>query len=72
MSFGINNIAILSICGADFCCMIIGISKNEAINLLKNTDLSEVQVQCWFNRKTACLCPSYVFLEFASGLFIKP
>ena len=46
MSFGINNIAILSICGADYCCMIIGISKKEAINLLKNADLSEVQVQC--------------------------
>ena len=46
MSFGINNIAILSICGADYCCMIIGIRKKEAINLLKNADLSEVQVQC--------------------------
>ena len=31
----------LNIDGADYCCNIIGISKTEPKNLLKNADLSE-------------------------------
>ena len=37
----LNNIAILNINGADYCCIVNGISKNEAIYLLKNVDLTE-------------------------------
>ena len=42
--FGINNIAILDIGKGDCCYIIFGISKNEAMNLLKNADLSEKKV----------------------------
>ena len=38
---GIDSITILNICRADYCCIIFEISKSEAINLLKNADLSE-------------------------------
>ena len=35
MSINLNDIAILKICGIDYCCIINGISKSKAINLLK-------------------------------------
>ena len=41
MSMSLSDIAILSIKSADYCCIIIGISKSEAINLMQNTDLTE-------------------------------
>ena len=34
MSMNLSNIAILNIHGADFCCIFIGISKSEAINII--------------------------------------
>ena len=37
----IKSIAILCIHGVDYRCIIVGISKREAINLLKNAVLSE-------------------------------
>ena len=37
----LSNIAVLSINGADYCCIITGISKSEAINLMQNIFLSE-------------------------------
>ena len=37
----LRNIAILNIKGSDYCCIVRGISKNEAINLMQNTDLAE-------------------------------
>ena len=37
----LRNIGILNINGADFHCIINGISKSEAINLLQNINLSE-------------------------------
>ena len=40
-SVGINNIAILIINSVGYHCTAFGISKNEAINLLKNSELSE-------------------------------
>ena len=40
MSIDINSSVILNIHGADYCCIIVGITKPEAINLLKNADLS--------------------------------
>ena len=41
MSVNLSNIAILNIKGSDYCCIISLISKNEAINLMQNPDLSE-------------------------------
>ena len=43
ISFDINKIAILNIYDAD-CCIIFGITKREAISILKNYDLSEESV----------------------------
>ena len=40
MSVNLNNIAILNIYGVDYGCIINGTEKSEAINLLKNIDLS--------------------------------
>ena len=41
MSIDINSIATLNNHGVDYYCIIIGISKREAINVLRNADLSE-------------------------------
>ena len=41
MSMSLNNIAILDIYSVDYRCIIAGISKSEAMKLLKNADLSE-------------------------------
>ena len=41
MSMNLSDIAILSIKGADYCCIISGISINEAVNLLQKADLKE-------------------------------
>ena len=40
MSINLCNIAILNIKGSDYCSIISLISKNEAINLLQNADLT--------------------------------
>ena len=40
-SMKLSNVAILNIKGSDYCCTISGISKNEAINLIQNADLTE-------------------------------
>ena len=37
----LSDIAILNVKGSDYCCIINLISKNEAINLLQNADLTE-------------------------------
>ena len=36
-----TNIPILNIKGFDYCCIISGISKNEAINVMQNADLTK-------------------------------
>ena len=41
ISINLNNIAISNILGVDYHCIIIGISKYEAINLLQSADLSK-------------------------------
>ena len=41
MSINLNNIAILNIRGVDYRCIIDGISKTDAANLLQNADLTE-------------------------------
>ena len=41
MSMNLSDIAILNIKGSDYCCIISGISKSEAINLMQNTDLTK-------------------------------
>ena len=35
------TLAILKIKNVDYCCIITGISKNEAVSLLQNIDLTE-------------------------------
>ena len=39
MSMNLTNIAILNIKSADYRCIISGISKNEAINLMQDANL---------------------------------
>ena len=41
MSINFSNNAILNIKGSDYCCIISLISKNEAMNLLQNADLTK-------------------------------
>ena len=41
MSMNLSNIAILNIKSSDYCCIISEIRKNEAINLVKNIDLTK-------------------------------
>ena len=41
MSANLSDIAILNIKGSDYHCIISFISKNEAINLMQNADLTE-------------------------------
>ena len=41
MCMNLSNIAILNIKGSDYCCIITLISKNGAINLMQNADLTE-------------------------------
>ena len=41
ISINFSNIAILNIKSSDYCCIISLISKNEAINLLQNSDLTK-------------------------------
>ena len=41
MSMNLSDIAILNIKCADYRCIISGISKNVAINLMQNADLTE-------------------------------
>ena len=41
MSMNLNNFSILNIKSADYCCIISGISKSGAMNLVQNTDLAE-------------------------------
>ena len=40
MSMSLSDIDILDIKGADYCCIISGISKSEPINLMQNIDLT--------------------------------
>ena len=42
MSMNISDIAILNIKVSDYCCIISGISKSNAINLMQNVDLTEM------------------------------
>ena len=41
MSMNLSDIAILNIKGSDYHCVISLISKNEAINLMQNADLTK-------------------------------
>ena len=41
MYMNLGNIAILNINGADYRCIANGISKNKAINLVKNIDFAK-------------------------------
>ena len=39
------SVAILTIHGGDYCCIIVEITMSETINLLRNADLSEI-IKC--------------------------
>ena len=41
LSVNINHIAIITVKNIEYCCIIHKISKSEAINLLKNSDLED-------------------------------
>ena len=41
MSMSLSNFAIVNIHDVGYCCIIIGISKSEAMGLLKNENLNE-------------------------------
>ena len=41
VSINLSDIALLNIKGSDYCCIVSLISKNEPINLIQNTDLTE-------------------------------
>ena len=41
MSINLSDIAILKIKSGDYCCIISGPSKNEAINFMQNTNLTK-------------------------------
>ena len=41
MSVNLSDIAILNIKGSDYCCVVSLFSKNEAMKLLQNADLTE-------------------------------
>ena len=45
MPINLNDITILSINGADYHCIIDGISKSDAINLIKNADLTSSYIK---------------------------
>ena len=47
MSFEIKNITVLNINGLDYRFIIVGIIKSEAINLLKNANLSDKSGSLW-------------------------
>ena len=41
MSITLSDIAILNMKGANYCCIISRTSKNDAINLMQNIDLTK-------------------------------
>ena len=41
VSMNLSDIAILNIKGSNYCCIISGINKSEAINLVQNIDLTK-------------------------------
>ena len=51
ISMNLSNIAILEIHGVEYHCVINGISKSEAINLMQNIDLSEKSGTLQFIKK---------------------
>ena len=46
MSMNLSDIAILNIKGSDYHCIISLISKNKAINLMQNADLTKKAEHC--------------------------
>ena len=47
MSRNLDDIAALNIQGIDYCCMIKGISKSEAVNLLQNANSNKKTRILW-------------------------
>ena len=51
MSMNLSDIAILNIKSTDYWCIISGISKNEAVNLILNADLAKKKGNIIKNKK---------------------
>ena len=51
MAVTLNDIAILNIKGSDYWCLISLISKNKAIHLLQNADLTEKSESLYIKKK---------------------
>ena len=49
MSMNLSDIAILNNESADYCCIISGISKSEAINLMQNIDLTKKRLEIYYH-----------------------
>ena len=63
MSVNLSDIAILNIKGSAYRCIISLISKNEAIVLLQNTDLTEKSGTLWIKRNYGFILKSYIRME---------
>ena len=62
MSINLTDTAILNIKGFDYCCIISLISKNEAIKLLRNADLTEKSGKLWI-KKMQNFLKAYIKME---------
>ena len=68
MSVNLSDIAILNFKGSDYSCIIIIISKNEAIQLLQNADLTK-KVKNYNKLKVTKIFKSYMKIKKAIGKF---
>ena len=67
MSVNLSNIAILNIKGSDYCCIFGGASKNEAISLMQNSDLTKKDYQKYKSFIKSIKMFYKVFLEGVKG-----
>ena len=55
MSINLNDIAILNINGADYLCIINGISKNESLNLPMNRKKGIIKIKKNYKNLSPCI-----------------
>ena len=51
MFINLNNIASLKMNGADYCCIINGISKSDVVKLLQNSNLTKGEKKEYYENK---------------------
>ena len=70
-----SDIAILNIKGSDYCCIISLISKNEAINLMQNADLTLEHYKSKHIKKFESICKNGIkkqkFHQYKKPISIK-